>query len=693
MPEFIPATSHAPDRHLRHPDEAGSLSDFRAQQLAPTDTHFRPLNENEAATLKAHGCSAEDWTRIHVCDPFHPDLFHNVRFEGTVRIGRTEPGVLAHKHTSRPTGITASRLVHCDIGRNCAIHNVHTLEATLIGDQCLLLDLDELTAGAAPRFGTGLPLPKGEPEDRHWIDIGQERGRRAILAHGNLLPADAALWSRHRDSPELLTRLTELTDQSEGDPTGRYNLIGAHSILKSCRTIYDVRIGEAAYIKGANKLKNLTIHSRQDAPTQIGEGVELVNGIMGNGSRAFYGAKAVRFVLGDNAQLKYGARLIHSVLGDNSTVSCCELLNTLVHPAHEQHHNDSFLIAATVRGQSNIAAGATLGSNHNGRLNDGELVAGRGFWAGLCTSVKHPSRFASYTLLAQGEYPFEINQPLPFTLVSRTQDTLNLTPAWWWRHNAWALLRNQSKYTARDQRKAPRQHIVTDPLAPDTAEEIARAIHLLASWTDSLNTQPAAQTLSPIDSGIARTSLNLQILKPAQGHAAYKQMLALHAGNALRQWLNSQDNLQAALNDLPEAEHTWHDLGGQLIPQSAWQHLRADILSGALENWSAIHGRYNQIQQHYPAARAAHALALAGSMLNLTAPQDILQAGLAAHQELLNLAIDNRQRDLSCPFRDMMYEGNEHAPSAANDATLKQAQQDLDNAKQLTDRLIEHFLS
>ena len=85
----------------------------------------------------------------------------------------------------------------------------------------------------------------------------------------------------------------------------------------------------------------------------------MVNGIVGLGCHVFYGCKAVRFVMGNNTKLKYGARLIHSFLGDNSTVSCCEILNNLIFPAHEQHHNNSFLIASLVMGQSNMAAGAT----------------------------------------------------------------------------------------------------------------------------------------------------------------------------------------------------------------------------------------------------------------------------------------------------------------------------------------------
>ncbi len=193
-----------------------------------------------------------------------------------------------------------------------------------------------------------------------------------------------------------------------------YGKIGDRTVIRTCRIIKDVWIGTDAYIKGANKLKNLTINSSAEATSQIGEGCELVNGIIGFGCRIFYGVKAVRFIMASHSQLKYGARLINSYLGNNSTISCCEVLNSLIFPGHEQHHNNSFLCAATVMGQSNMAAGATIGSNHNTRSPDGEIVAGRGFWPGLCVSLKHNSKFACFNILAKGDYPWELNIPFPF---------------------------------------------------------------------------------------------------------------------------------------------------------------------------------------------------------------------------------------------------------------------------------------
>ena len=211
-------------------------------------------------------------------------------------------------------------------------------------------------------------------------------------------PAMPGSGASYRSDEVLMQKFKEFTEKKFDKRRGYYGKIGDRTVIKNCRIIKDVWIGSDAYIKGANKLKNLTINSSAEAQTQIGEGCELVNGIIGFGCRLFYGVKAVRFILASHSQLKYGARLINSYLGDNSTISCCEVLNSLIFPAHEQHHNNSFLMCiAYVMGQSNMAAGATIGSNHNSRGADGEIVAGRGFWPGLCVSLKHNSKFASFT--------------------------------------------------------------------------------------------------------------------------------------------------------------------------------------------------------------------------------------------------------------------------------------------------------
>src|SRR5690606_9526060 len=379
-----------------------------------------------------------------------------------------------------PVGIYNSTVVSSDIGDNVAIDNVNFLSHYIIGNDVIIANVNELATTDHAKFGNGV-IKKGEKEAvRIWLELRNDNGGRSVMPFNGMLAGDAHMWTKYRDDERLMDRFREFTEKKFNRHRGYYGKIGDRTVIKNTRIIKDVWIGSDAYIKGANKLKNLTINSSPEAKSQIGEGCELVNGIIGFGCRIFYGVKSVRFILGSNSQLKYGARLINSYLGDNSTISCCEVLNSLIFPAHEQHHNNSFLCAALVMGQSNIAAGATIGSNHNSRGPDGEIIAGRGFWPALCVSLKHNSKFASYTILAKGDFPAELNIPIPFSLVNNdvSNNRLVIMPGYWLMYNMYALARNAGKYLARDNRTDKSLRFEYDFLAPDTVNELFDALEL-----------------------------------------------------------------------------------------------------------------------------------------------------------------------------------------------------------------------
>jgi len=476
LPEEAMGTGFVPREFLAAGEDEFRIRDAQLAAEGKDRASFRHLKPYEIEALVKNDNTCRDWNELLVSDPFTPELVKNSAFAGLVRLGRLERAVLEHHDTRAPVGIYNSRIVACDIGDNCAILDCSSIAHYLIGDGCLLLNNDEIEASNHAKFGNGVLMEGEADEVRIELDLMNEAGGRSVLPFDGMLAADAYLWARRRGDRELMAAFRAMTEAMFDRRRGRYGSIGRCSVLKSNGIIKDVAIGPSAYIKGANKLKNLTINSSDEARTQIGEGVELVNGVIGYGCRVFYGCKAVRFVMGDNAALKYGARLIHSLLGDNSTVSCCEILNNLIFPAHEQHHNTSFLIASLVRGQSNMAAGATIGSNHNSRANDGEIEAGRGFWPGLSTSVKHSSRFASFCLLSKGDYRYELDLRLPFCLVDddRARERLVLVPAYWWTHNLYALMRNESKFESRDKRRDKTMRYEYSPFAPDTADALPR---------------------------------------------------------------------------------------------------------------------------------------------------------------------------------------------------------------------------
>jgi len=645
---------------------------------------WRNLRADEIETLVKNANTADDWDSVLVTDQFTPHQIKNCEFYGLVRIGRLEACCLAHHDLAVPVGITNSRIIACDLGDDVAIHNVRHLAHYILGNNVILLNLDEMSTSNHAKFGNGIVKGGEDEEVRIWLDLINENGGRAVMPFDGMTAGDAYLWAKYRHDEALMKRLGEITQKAFDPRRGFYGTVGDCCVIKNCRIVKDVKVGPYAYIKGANKLKNLTINSSETEPTQIGEGVELVNGIIGHGCHVFYGCKAVRFIMGDRSNLKYGARLIHSYLGDNSTISCCEVLNDLIFPAHEQHHNNSFLIAALVKGQSNIAACATIGSNHNSRSPDGEIEAGRGFWPGLCVSVKHFCRFASFVLLAKGDFPAEMDVPLPFSLVANDDagDRLRIMPGYWWLYNMYALARNSWKFQARDQRERKVQHIEFDALAPDTAEEMFAAMTLLERWTGKAHLAAQGKSADPLEaaevgrrllSGQAEAIEGLEVLgeniehskrpvvivKAHPGYQAYRQMLHYYAVRNLLAYAeaNGEADLAAMTEALAGPRQTrWVNFGGQLIPAEDIEQLSADIKSRTLDSWSAIHQRCDRLWAQYPSAKQRHAMATLCDLLGVEAltPElwaAALDTAVEIQQYVCEQTYRSRKKDYENPFR------------------------------------------
>lgn len=611
---------------------------FRNQQVKMPEGGWRHLRADEIERLVINGNTSSNWDDVWVTDQFDTSMVRHNRFFGMVRIGRVQCQTLQYHDLRVPVGITDSSIISCDIGNDVAIHDVHYMANYIIGDRCILFNIQELSTTDHSKFGNGV-VKEGEPEDvRVWLEVMNENGGRGILPFDGMITADAYLWAKYRDVQKLQSRLKEITQQGMDSHRGYYGTIGEGCVIKNSWILKDAKVGEHCYIKGASKLKNVTINSSREEPTQIGEGVILVNGVTGYGCRIFYSAVGTRFVLGDNCNLKYGARLINSVLGDNSTISCCEVLNNLIFPSHEQHHNNSFLISACVMGQSNMAAGATIGSNHNSRGADGEIVAGRGFWPGLCTSVKHSSKFASFTLLSKADYPHELNIRLPFSLVNNNAHTneLEVMPAFWWMYDMYALARNTSKYHKRDVRKRKIQNIEFETFAPDTMEEVIEGRKLLETWVakaylrqqgtlnDSVgdkelrcmgkqlldNEPDTVKNLDVMGEGMEHGKRNVRILKPLEAYRAYGDMIVHYAVTNMRRYMETHPDVdveQLCRELASKRQREWVNFGGQLMNADQVEQLIADICEGALDNWSDIHHRYDQLWESYPMEKLRHA--------------------------------------------------------------------------------------
>ncbi len=659
--------------------------------------NYRHLSAYEIEVLVRNRNSSDNWNNIYVSNAFNPELVKNCKFYGLVRISKLEPFYLGFSDLKIAVGLYNSTIISCDFGDNVCIDNVNYLSHFIIGNEVIVTNVNELITTNHAKFGNGI-VKDGEPESiRIQLEVCNENGGRSIMPFNRMLPGDAYLWSKYRDDDALLEKFKQFTEAKHNSKRGYYGKIGSRTVIKNCGIIKDCWVGEDAYIKGANKLKNLTINSSEKGKTQIGEGVEMVNGIIGFGCRIFYGVKAVRFVMASFSQLKYGARLINSYLGNNATISCCEVLNSLIFPAHEQHHNNSFLCAALVMGQSNIAAGATIGSNHNSRGADGEIIAGRGFWPGLCVSLKHNTKFASYTIIAKGDYPAELNILIPFSLVSNdiTNDKLVVMPAYWFMYNMYALERNSWKYVDRDKRVDKIQKIDYDYLAPDTINEIFTSLHILEKSVGKAfllqkdnakeygvedcvtegkqllqNNDAVINELEIIAEGFENTKRKTVIVKVLQAYQLFTELIKYYGTTQLIKFIEKEniaslEAVEALITKEPQRSE-WLNIGGQLLPKEDVEYLKNSVKNGEITGWEGVHNFYKKEGTLYEEKKLNHAIAslleIKGWQLtNLDATSFIalLNDAVATKEWMTASIFTSRAKDYTNPYRQMVYDNLE----------------------------------
>lgn len=664
-------------------------------QIFGKEKVYRRLRAREIETLVQNNNTSDDWNNIYVTAAFDPDLVIGCHFFGLVRIGKLEPYYLEFHNLRMKVGLYSSTIVSCDLGDNVVINNVNYMAHYIVDNETIIVNVDELSTSPMAKFGNGILREDEEEYHRIWLEIRNENAGRKVLPFNGMLPGDAFLWSKYRADDELLEKLKKFTEDRFTKRRGYYGVIGKRCVIKYSKTIKDTLIGDDAYIKGANKLKNLTINSSPELKTQVGEGCEMVNGIIGYGCRVFYGVKAVRFIMDTNSNLKYGARLINSYLGCNATISCCEVLNSLIFPAHEQHHNNSFLCAALLMGQSNIAAGCTIGSNHNSRSADGEMVVGRGFWPGLSVTLKHNSKFATFTLISKGDYPSEINLPLPFSLLINDvgNDRLLVMPGYWFMYNMYALTRNSWKLSQRDQRIVKTHKLEYDTLAPDSVEEMLSSLKLLEEWVgEAANTQKEdgkiesqeelrqlgrqlleespekVARLKVFAKGLENSKRSVEILKSTQAYLVFKRMISYYGLRELFKALKSKDSLESEMVGLfRKAQHReWTNMGGQLMLVEELERLRADIKSGKIKDWDEVHNRYVEYGATYENKKRDHGLAVLLQVKGIDTERvsrTLLKNWIKEFEEtsvwILQQTKASREKDYTNPYRSMVYDSVE----------------------------------
>lgn len=545
---------------------------------------WRPLTNAEISQLIQQNNSADDWTQISVACAFSVLNIHNCHFHGEVKIEN-----------------------------NVSMSNVLQIANYHIGANTKLSNIGQLTF-TTERFA-------------YPLELCNEDGRYTVTAVPDMNTTDV-FTILHIGKPDLYADIQPET----------MGFVGQNVTIENVTAIRNTHIDGFTELSGCCEIEQTFVSSSKEEPARLGAGVIVRRAIVHKGAHIDSRAYLSDVLVGQQVSIAEGARIYQSAVGDNSHIAGCEIGHTLLYPCHEQHHSNSFLIAAHIQGQSNMAAGATLGSNHNGRKNDVDLLAGRGFWPGLCTTLAFPSSFAPYVLIAKGDYPRPLHIPFAFSLINNNvrENCLEIMPAFWWMHNSYALMRNEWKYEHRDKRIEHTQHYDYKPLAPDT-------IHVVKENHRLLTQHLAGEADLP---KMEMSDRPIRILKEKEAVAAYREMMLCYL--LVEGVFNNKPN--TLLEILDSTDIQWINAGGNVLTTEQWQEIRNTTSLKETHRLQAEFADENTSFVHFKDAVCLLPYLCEG---NVTASSihDLHIEAIAAQVRFYERVIQERTKDLSSEFR------------------------------------------
>ncbi len=519
----------------------------------------RNLNQYEIKKLEDNGNRCTNWSLFMVKDPFDPDYIQNSSFNGSIIIDSfTTDSVLLNTLTF-PVGIYNSYLKNTQVESNCAIHSVRLIENYIIKSNTILFDIGLISSSHKK-----IKLPK--------IEAGNENGSRYFYPHSRMNTSDIFLAIKYG-----------LCLEQEESHNISFS-IGPNTSVSSVKSILNSYIGSTVSIQGTDLIENSIIMGGEHK-TVIGYSVHMQNGILHEGCEMIEQSIADSFIMMPFSSLSGGVRFIHSVLGENSHIAGCEIQNSLLFPFHEQHHSSSFLCSAIILGQCNIAAGATIGSNHNSRRSEGELITGRGFWPGLNVSIAYPSHFASFTLISKGMYESSLNIPFPFSLIAKDNKGNTVVMAGYYLlYNLYALYRNQIKFGERERRNEKTS--IYNFLDVDTVYEMLTSIELI----ESIIKDKDDIEIVPVNSNYGFSDKTIYLLKGRQSLEAYRRFCELFC---LQQIIHhEEEEYNVDENYLKK----WMVLDNYRFSEDNIEYLCNSIRSGNIRKWDQLHKQYKNMQ-------------------------------------------------------------------------------------------------
>ena len=448
---------------------------------------YRNLTPGEIKALEVNGCSADDWRKVLVRDPFDPRNVRQATFQGDVRVGRLGESFASHDSIPRRSIISRANLNRCSIGDNCHISNVNGWLSNLdIADRVLIENAGTIACRGETTFGNG-----------HEIAVLNEGGGRELKITRRTSAQAAYLTVLYRDRHDWVAKLNALADKSAAAMKSDRAAIGSGARIVGVGEIVNVWIGPSAVVANVPSLKEGTIDSSEEAPVTVRDGVVAENFIFQRGSSVTSGAMLFSTLIGEGTRIGKAFSAENSVFFANSEGFHSEACSVFCGPYSVTHHRSTLLIAGLFSFYN--AGSGTNQSNHMYKLGPvHQGILERGCKTGSFSYLLWPSRVGPFTAIIGKHYANFDTSDLPFSYIAEEEGRSTIVPAM----NFFTVgtLRDGEKWPSRDRRKHKDKLdlIVFDVLSPFTAQRMIRGRDILTQLAQTADKSQTYVTFNGI---------------------------------------------------------------------------------------------------------------------------------------------------------------------------------------------------
>ena len=510
-------------------------------------------------------------------------------FSGAIRLGCFDKCFTLPGGLKRHSGIYDATLFNVTVGDNCCISTIREYIANYdIADETIIYNVGSIIMEGRSSFGNGVK-----------VSVLNETGGREVMMHDKLSAHEAYIIALYRHRPEFISRMNAIISAYTESVSSDRGYIGHGVTISGVADIRNVRIGDAASIKGSSLLVNGTINSSADAPVTIGQSVICEDFIISEGSSVTDGAMLTRCFVGQACIFGHGYSASDSLFFSNCQGENGEACAIFAGPYTVTHHKSTLLIAGMFSFM-NAGSGSNQ-SNHMyklGPIHQGTLE--RGAKTSSDSYILWPARVGAFSLVMGRHVTHSDTSNLPFSYLIEKGETSYLAPGVNLR--SVGTIRDARKWPKRDGRTCAEKHdfINYNLLSPFTIQKMIKGLQTLE------NLKYASGELSDVYSfqSVKITNSSLK-----RGMDLYRIAIDKFMGNSLISRLQEEDGsfsklsesqLQARLRpSTPIGSGEWVDISGLIAPKTEIAALMNSIERGDISSLEEIRAAFKTMADNY----------------------------------------------------------------------------------------------